>query len=162
MAQITTARSIVAMHYIKKAQQKLDTTTNLSSNFINQKVFSKSLLPENAHDRGQWRWKQQSRTDRFLRWASLETRRNDNLYEYLLHHRHYYRNQKLHNTFLFFFKRRRMFPRRLSLLSFHQSLAKVTKRLRTPARLLMSPESGHRQPRYRVCAVTNPIWRWEL
>ena len=91
-----------------------------------------------------------------------ETRRNDNLYEYRLHYRRYYCSQRLHNTFLFSFEGRRMFPRRLSFHSSHQRLDKPTKRLKTPTNSYAMPESGHRQPRYRVCAVTNPIWRQEL
>ena len=43
---------------IPKAQQKLNNITNLSLNSSNQKVFWRYLLPENAHERGQWQWKQ--------------------------------------------------------------------------------------------------------
>ena len=39
---------------------------------------------------------------------------------------------------------------------------KSRERDRTLRKVFITRESSHRQPRYRVCAATNPIWRREL
>ena len=39
---------------------------------------------------------------------------------------------------------------------------KFRERDRTLRKVFTTLESSHRQPRYRVCAATNPIWRREL
>ena len=39
---------------------------------------------------------------------------------------------------------------------------KSRERDRTLRKVFSGRESSHRQPRYRVCAATNPIWRREL
>ena len=45
-------------------------------------------------------------------------------------------------------------------------LSSISFKSREPGRALMkvfmTRESSHRQPRYRVCAATNPIWRREV